>query len=107
VALANGDRRNYLLPLPPGEISQGGNHRDRYLEQQQTEKIETKVSDVYRIRIIESVRMLSRVAFWGGHKSIPVKHNKLVLFPPACSFPLITEALSGIWPGRYMRMDSP
>jgi hypothetical protein len=64
VALANGDRRNYLLPLPPGEISQGGNHRDIYLEQQQTEKIETEVRDVDRIRVIETVRMLSRVAFW-------------------------------------------
>jgi hypothetical protein len=66
VALENGDRRNYLLPLPPGEISQGGNHRDIYLEPHQTEKIETDVRDVDRIRIIESVRMLSRVAFWGS-----------------------------------------
>ncbi len=36
-------------------------HRERYLKQQQTEKIETEVRDVDRIQI-----MLSRVAFWGG-----------------------------------------
>jgi hypothetical protein len=29
-----------------------------------------------------------------GHKSTPVKHTH-ILFPPACSYPLITEALAG------------
>jgi hypothetical protein len=38
-------------------------HRDRYLEQQLTKKIETEVRDIDRTNI-ESVRMLSRVAFW-------------------------------------------
>jgi hypothetical protein len=47
---------------------------------------------------------LSRVAFWGGHRSTPVKY-KHMLFPPACSSPLITEDLPGSWPGRYMRID--
>ncbi len=42
-----------------------GTHRDTYLEQQQTEKLETEARDVDRIR---SVRMLSMVAFWGGLK---------------------------------------
>ncbi len=41
-----------------------------------------------------------------GHKSTPVKYKNM-LFPSACSSPLVTEDLSGIWPGRYMRMDSP
>ncbi len=54
--------------------------------------------------------MLSRVAFWvggrggGGNKSTPVKH-KHVLLPPACSSLLLTEALPGSWPGRYMRRE--
>ncbi len=48
-----------VLPLPPPHLYCGGcevvkkwgNHRDRYLEQQQTEKIETEVRDVDRIQI--------------------------------------------------------
>jgi hypothetical protein len=39
-----------------------------------------------------------------GHQSTPVKH-KHMLFPPACSSPLITEDLPGSRPGRYTRMD--
>ncbi len=47
----------------------------------------------------ESVSKLSRMAFC---RVTPVKH-KHMLFPPACSSPLITEDLQGSWPGRYMR----
>jgi hypothetical protein len=39
--------------------------RDRYLKRQQSEKIETEVRDVDRDTNHVSVRMLSRVAFWG------------------------------------------
>jgi hypothetical protein len=46
------------------------NHRDTYLEQQQTEKIE--VERRRKDTNHKSVRLLSRVAFWGGHKSAPV-----------------------------------
>jgi hypothetical protein len=44
----------------------------------------------------------------GGHNNTPVKHKQM-LFPPACSSPLITEDLLGSWAGRYIRMgmDSP
>jgi hypothetical protein len=42
----------------------------------------------------------------GDLQSSPVK-QKLVLFLPACSSSLITEALSGSWPGPYMRAASP
>ncbi len=47
----------------------------------------------------ESVRLLSRAAFWGGggHKSAPVTH-KHMLCPPAFSSPLVNEDLLG--PGR-------
>ncbi len=41
-------------------------HRDTYLEQQQTENIDTEVRDVDRVRITERVCLLSRVAFYGG-----------------------------------------
>ncbi len=40
----------------------------------------------------ESVRLLSRVAFWGGHKSAHVSH-KHMLFHPPFSPPLINEDL--------------
>ncbi len=36
--------------------------------------------------------MLSRIAFWGANKSTPVKHKHTV-FLPACSSPIITEAI--------------
>jgi hypothetical protein len=49
---------------------------------------------------------MQAVCLLGGHKSTSVKHIHM-LFPPACSFPLITEDLPGCWPGRYMGMDSP
>ena len=35
----------------------------------------------------------------------PVKH-KQILFPPACSSPLITKALPGSWLGRYKRTST-
>jgi hypothetical protein len=40
------------------------NHRNRHLEQQETEKIKSEVRDVDRIRIMRCVRMLPRVTFW-------------------------------------------
>ncbi len=42
----------------------------------------------------------------GGHKSTPVKH-KHMLFPPACSSPLITETMPGSWSDWDKRTDSP
>jgi hypothetical protein len=53
----------------------------------------------------ENGRNLSMVAFWGGHKSTPVKY-KHMLFPPACSA-LINEDLPGSWQCLYMKLDSP
>ncbi len=41
----------------------------------------------------------------GGHKSTPVEHKNM-LFPPACSSPLITEDRPGSWPGQYMGRTS-
>jgi hypothetical protein len=61
--------------------------------------------DVHRIQI---TKVYTSCPGWssGGRKSTPVKH-KHMLFPPACSSPLIAEDLPGSWPGRYMKMDSP
>jgi hypothetical protein len=42
----------------------------------------------------ESVRKLSRVAFWGGHKISPVRH-KYMLTPTDFSSPLLNENLPG------------
>jgi hypothetical protein len=50
-----------LPTVVPKGIAELCNHRDTYLEQQQTEKIETEVRDVDRIRITK----VSLVAFWG------------------------------------------
>ncbi len=58
-----------------------GVHRDRYLEKQQTEKIEIEVRDVDSNQ--ESVRMLSRVAFWGGYKSAPFRHKHMLSPQPS------------------------
>jgi hypothetical protein len=41
---------NHIVCCRGGTVG-GHNHRDRYLEQQQTEKIETEVRDINRIRI--------------------------------------------------------
>jgi hypothetical protein len=94
----------YMLIVCVQCTAHRAHHRDRYLEQQQTEKIESELRVGDRIRI---TKVYASCPGWpsGGHKSPPVKH-KHVLFPPACSSPLITEALPGSWPGRYMRMDS-
>jgi hypothetical protein len=40
----------------------------------------------------------------GGHKSPLVNY---ILFPPSLQLPTYNKALPGIWPGRYMRTDSP
>ncbi len=68
-------------------------HRDTYLEQQQTEKIETEVRGVDRIRI---TKVYACCPGWpsGGHKSATVRH-KHMLFPPDRISPLITEDLPG------------
>ncbi len=70
----------------------GGEHEHRVvdLEQQQTEKIKTDVRDVDRIRITndESVRMLSRVAFWWIIRALQSDINKRYT-------PLSTEDLPG------------
>ena len=59
--------------------------RDTHLEQQQTEKIETEVRDVDRIRVIETVRMLSRVAFWGVIRALQADTN--ICYTPQPSAP--------------------
>ncbi len=77
------------------------------VKQQQTEKIETEVRDVEMIRI---TKVYACCPGWtsGDHKSTPVKQkHKHILFPPACSSPLLTEALPVSWPGLYLRIDSP
>jgi hypothetical protein len=51
------------------------NHGGRYLEQHQTEKTETAMRDVNRIRINKSVRMVSRVDFWGVIRALQSKIN--------------------------------
>ncbi len=45
----------------------------RYLEQQQTKKIETEVRDVDRIRIKKVYAGCFQGGLLGGHKSIPVQ----------------------------------
>ncbi len=62
------------------------------LEQQQTEKIETEMKDVYRIRIR---KVYTSCPGWasGGHKSSPVRH-KYMLYSTDFSSPLINEDLS-------------
>jgi hypothetical protein len=75
-------------------VEEGGDHhRDTYLEQQLTEKIETEVRDFERItKMYLNVSM--HEVLLGGNKSTPVRH-KHMLFPPACISPLITEDLPG------------
>ncbi len=55
--IINGQSYINTAPPPVGTslwytgVEEGLNHRDTYLEQQQTEEIETEVKDVDRIRI--------------------------------------------------------
>jgi hypothetical protein len=66
-------------------------HRDRKIDQQQTEKIETEVKDVDRIRITKVyVHILSRVGLLGAYKGAPVRH-KHMLSPRPPSFYLPTN----------------
>ncbi len=58
------------------------------------------------MRDIDWIHKLSRVAFWGVIRALQ-SHINICYYPPACSSPRITEGLSGSWPCRYMRMDSP
>jgi hypothetical protein len=68
-------------------------HRDTYLEQQKTEKIETEVRDVDRIIVTE---FYVQGGILGGNKS-PKVINKHMLPPPPPDFrsPLINEDLPG------------
>ncbi len=52
-------------------------HRDIYLEQQQTEKIETEVKNVDRIRIT-GCTLAVQGGLLGGHKSAPVRHKHML-----------------------------
>jgi hypothetical protein len=61
----------------------GFSHRDRHLEQQETEKIESEVRDVDRIRITKCVRMLPRVAFWRVIKALRSNINRYFSPQPA------------------------
>jgi hypothetical protein len=80
--------------MPIGEAHRHGpKHRDTYLEQQETEKIETEVRDVDRILITEVCTCLAvQGGMLGGHKSAPVSH-KHMLSPRAFSSPLINKDL--------------
>jgi hypothetical protein len=64
---------------------EGFNHRNRHLEQQETEKIESEVRDVDRIRIMRCVRMLPRVAFWEVISALQSNINRS--FPPQPAAP--------------------
>jgi hypothetical protein len=63
-------------------------HRDTYLEQQKTEKIETEVRDVDRILITE---VYVQGDILGGHKSPQVIHKHMLPSPPPLRFPLPTN----------------
>jgi hypothetical protein len=69
-------------------------HRGTYLEQQQTEKIETEVRDADRIRTTLKCTLAVLGGILGGYKSAPVRH-KHMLSPPAFSSLLINEDLPG------------
>ncbi len=62
------------------------------LEYQQTEKIETELKDVDRIRIRKKCTLAVQGGILGGHKSAPVSH-KHMLSQPSFSSPLINEDL--------------
>jgi hypothetical protein len=57
------------------------------VESQQTEKIETEVRDVDRMRIRESVRMLSRMVFWGVIRALQSDIN--IYYPHCLQLPTI------------------
>ncbi len=65
------------MSLHPGPCSVRCNHRDTYLEQQQTEKIETEVRDVDK-RWIRKVYACCPGWHSGGHKSAPVRHKHML-----------------------------
>jgi hypothetical protein len=79
-------RPNPQSSCNPPRVSPG--HRDTYLEQRQTEKLETETRDVERIQITKvyacCVGWPSGGGGGGGHKSAPVRH-KHMLYPPACN----------------------
>ncbi len=56
------------------------NHRDRHLEQQETEKIKSEVRDVERIRIS---RCMPRVAVWGVIRALQSNINRYFSPQPA------------------------
>ncbi len=60
----------------------GFNHRNRHLEQQKTEKIESEVRDVDRIRISKCV---PGVAFWRVIRALQSNINRY--FPPSLPLP--------------------
>jgi hypothetical protein len=63
------------------------------LEYQQTDKIETELKDVDRIRIRKVYACCPGWHSGGGHKSAPVSH-KHMLSQPSFSSPLINEDLA-------------
>jgi hypothetical protein len=85
-----------LDPAPPPLGCSAGSlcHRDTYLEQQQTEKIETEVRDVYGRRITKDTLAVQGSRL-GGHMGVPVRHKHMLypLPPPGFSSPLINEDL--------------
>ncbi len=96
----------FPAPLLDSLCHRGKRHRDRYLEQQTTEKIETEARDVDRIEYCTKCTHAVQGGLLGGHKSTPVQH-KLILFPPACSSTLKTEVLPGSWRASTWEQTAP
>jgi hypothetical protein len=71
----------YCIKLPKWYGTTFGTTHRRYLEYQQTEKIETEVIDVDRIR------MISKVAFWWVIRAIQSDINICYSFSPSLQFP--------------------
>ncbi len=82
-------------PLPCiTEVCCGRYHRDRYLDQHQTEKNETEVKDVDRIRITKVYASCPGAAFWVVIRVLQSDIN-ICYNPPVFISPLINEDLPG------------
>jgi hypothetical protein len=88
----------YVLPPPPPpptptcitDVCRDRNRRDRYLDQHQTEKIETEVKDVDRIQITKVYTSCLGEAFWGVIRALQSDINICHKPPPPPSFHIPT-----------------
>ncbi len=69
-------------------------HRDRYLEKQQTEKIEIEVRDVDMIQIMKVYACCLGWPSGGAIRELQSDIN--ICYPPTFSSPLINEDLPGL-----------